>query len=178
MNLKERLRQTIARNHHADSTFEVYWSHSIVEQCKAAGVPCFIKQLGSVPYLDRLDKWSLMRDRRQLDAGINPVIDTATHWPYPCDRKKMIATIERSKATKTPTTVEIVYANQHRAPAIKHDREFRTIKFQLDALEIESIENDDLKLINIGTKVYTSEFRSWLKSKLPDPSPWEIRPGQ
>lgn len=30
----------------------VEWIRSIVEQCKAAGVPCFVKQLGSYPILD------------------------------------------------------------------------------------------------------------------------------
>lgn len=31
---------------------DVTWIRSIVEQCKAAGVPCFVKQLGSAPYID------------------------------------------------------------------------------------------------------------------------------
>jgi len=29
--------------------FDVQWAYSVIEQCKAAGVPCFIKQLGAKP---------------------------------------------------------------------------------------------------------------------------------
>lgn len=30
--------------------FEISWARSIIDQCKAAGVPVFVKQLGKVPY--------------------------------------------------------------------------------------------------------------------------------
>jgi len=30
--------------------FDVAWAHSAVEQCRAAGVPCFVKQIGAKPY--------------------------------------------------------------------------------------------------------------------------------
>jgi len=33
---------------------DVEWIRSIVRQCKAAKVPCFVKQLGSRPYLRTL----------------------------------------------------------------------------------------------------------------------------
>jgi hypothetical protein len=29
--------------------FDLAWARSIVQQCKAAGAPCFVKQLGSNP---------------------------------------------------------------------------------------------------------------------------------
>jgi protein gp37 len=31
--------------------FDLAWARSTVEQCKAAGVPCFVKQLGARPYI-------------------------------------------------------------------------------------------------------------------------------
>lgn len=34
---------------HAARTFQIEWAWSIVEQCRAAGVPCFVKQLGARP---------------------------------------------------------------------------------------------------------------------------------
>lgn len=37
---------------------DVAWIHSIVEQCKAAGVPCFVKQLGSKPFWSRPNPFS------------------------------------------------------------------------------------------------------------------------
>ena len=33
-------------------TFDITWARSAVEQCKAAGVACFVKQLGARPYAD------------------------------------------------------------------------------------------------------------------------------
>jgi protein gp37 len=33
--------------------FNVEWARSVVAQCKAAGVPCFVKQLGAKPFLHR-----------------------------------------------------------------------------------------------------------------------------
>ena len=40
---------------------DVAWIRSIVEQCKAASVACFVKQLGAVPFaaVDELDRWPL-----------------------------------------------------------------------------------------------------------------------
>jgi protein gp37 len=32
--------------------FDLAWARSIVAQCKAAGVPCFVKQMGAKPILD------------------------------------------------------------------------------------------------------------------------------
>jgi protein gp37 len=39
---------------------DVGWIRSIVQQCKTAGVPCFVKQLGFVPYVDgvQMRVWS------------------------------------------------------------------------------------------------------------------------
>ena len=33
----------------------VEWVRSIVQQCKAAGVPCFVKQMGPAPIMDEVD---------------------------------------------------------------------------------------------------------------------------
>lgn len=50
---------------------DVAWIRSVVEQCKAAGVPCFVKQLGAAPTLDgmRLKDVTIMRivDRKGGD---------------------------------------------------------------------------------------------------------------
>ena len=35
--------------------FNIRWARLIIEDCQLAGVPCFVKQLGSVPYED--DSW-------------------------------------------------------------------------------------------------------------------------
>lgn len=35
----------------------VEWVRSIVRQCKSAGVPVFVKQLGAAPYMPRLPEW-------------------------------------------------------------------------------------------------------------------------
>lgn len=35
--------------------FDVEWARSIIEQCKDANVPCFVKQLGARPYDGRLE---------------------------------------------------------------------------------------------------------------------------
>lgn len=32
--------------------FDLTWAHGVVGQCQANGVPCFVKQMGSNPYLD------------------------------------------------------------------------------------------------------------------------------
>lgn len=36
---------------HGARPFNIAWARSIVEQCKSAGVPCFVKQLGAVPII-------------------------------------------------------------------------------------------------------------------------------
>jgi protein gp37 len=46
--------------------FDVAWARSAVEQCRAAGVPVFVKQLGARPRTDTpsdLPEWSSARDR-------------------------------------------------------------------------------------------------------------------
>ena len=35
--------------------FDIAWARSIVQQCRAAGVPTFVKQLGSVPVMDEAE---------------------------------------------------------------------------------------------------------------------------
>jgi protein gp37 len=39
--------------------FDLAWARSIVQQCKAAGVACFVKQLGSVPVMNEAEWRSL-----------------------------------------------------------------------------------------------------------------------
>ena len=47
----------------------VSWIRSIVEQCKASGVPCFVKQMGSKPYEDADDGTAV---RSWGEASIQP----------------------------------------------------------------------------------------------------------
>ena len=54
--------------------FSIDWARSIIAQCKAAGVPCFIKQLGARPTADdpaKFGNW-MLHDRK----GGNPA-----EWP-------------------------------------------------------------------------------------------------
>jgi protein gp37 len=37
---------------------DIAWIHSIAEQCKAANVPCFVKQLGSMPFWSKPNPFS------------------------------------------------------------------------------------------------------------------------
>jgi len=47
---------------------DVAWIRSIVEQCKAAGVPCFVKQLGAKPIAR--DRWDMTEEQfEDLDAS-------------------------------------------------------------------------------------------------------------
>jgi hypothetical protein len=40
--------------------FDLAWARSIVQQCKAAGVACFVKQLGANPFVAEPDRdWSV-----------------------------------------------------------------------------------------------------------------------
>jgi protein gp37 len=52
--------------------FEIEWARSTVDQCRKAGVPVFVKQLGSNPLLDGHPPCPALRDR----AGSDPV-----EWP-------------------------------------------------------------------------------------------------
>ena len=49
---------------------DVAWIRSVVEQCKAAGVPCFVKQLGSVPRVHTSYELATFPDStKALDKG-------------------------------------------------------------------------------------------------------------
>ncbi len=45
------------------------WIRSIVEQCKAAEVACFVKQLGSAPMFNEAEIWADMADKRYDRKG-------------------------------------------------------------------------------------------------------------
>jgi len=54
-------------------SFNLAWARSIVAQCRAAAVPCFVKQLGAKPFSGSGDEtWWFVRDRK----GGNP-----SEWP-------------------------------------------------------------------------------------------------
>ena len=64
---------------------DVAWIRSTVEQCKAAGVACFVKQLGAVPYdgmvLLRGGSQDYMRSRAGSDPSEWPEDLRVQEWP-------------------------------------------------------------------------------------------------
>lgn len=60
---------------------DIAWVRSIVKQCKAANVPCFVKQLGHRPYLD---------DNRYCVSGKGNIPD---EWPE-CIRVRQTPSLE------------------------------------------------------------------------------------
>ena len=64
---------------------DVVWIRSTVEQCKAAGVACFVKQLGAVPYdgmvLLRGGSQDYMRSRAGSDPSEWPEDLRVQEWP-------------------------------------------------------------------------------------------------
>ena len=61
---------------------DLAWARSIVAQCKAAGVPVFMKQLGARPVLSEPRDWVLMPHRQEAPANILQRVATLR------DRKK------------------------------------------------------------------------------------------
>jgi protein gp37 len=59
--------------------FDLAWARSIVQQCKAADVPVFVKQLGAVPVLDE-QQW---RDGDGLPAGHVRMLSATNHRRCP-----------------------------------------------------------------------------------------------
>lgn len=56
---------------------DVEWIRSIVAQCKAAGTPCFVKQLGAVPVMDEAE-W-----RRIANGNIDPLLSVRNRYRAP-----------------------------------------------------------------------------------------------
>src|SRR5690606_1555759 len=49
--------------------FDLAWARSLVEQCKAAGVACFVKQLGARPFAIGTHTRDGLRDLRDRKGG-------------------------------------------------------------------------------------------------------------
>jgi len=64
---------------HGARPFNIAWARSIVAQCEAAGVPCFVKQLGAVPILDE----QLWRDGDGLPTGHVRLLSARNHRRCP-----------------------------------------------------------------------------------------------
>lgn len=56
--------------------FDVAWARSVVRQCREAGVPCFVKQLGARPVAAPLQDDEVRFRRRQHSKGGDPA-----EWP-------------------------------------------------------------------------------------------------
>lgn len=52
---------------------DVAWIRSILHQCRAAGVPCFVKQLGAEPRWDRDESQRYLNDRKGGDPSEWPM---------------------------------------------------------------------------------------------------------
>jgi len=65
----------------------VEWIRDIVRQCKAAGVPCFVKQLGSVPIADDVNSVGFKWTKRDCKTGLwslktkHPKGGDPAEWP-------------------------------------------------------------------------------------------------
>lgn len=72
---------------HGARPFDVAWARSAIEQCKAAGVPVFVKQLGAYAILDpRYDRsisgaTRMLRDRKGGDPDEWPEGLRVREWP-------------------------------------------------------------------------------------------------
>lgn len=65
---------------------DVAWIRSIVEQCKAAGVPCFTKQLGAAPY-EMVENYACDDDTCQHCGGRGEIVtcfDDLCHGQEEC----------------------------------------------------------------------------------------------
>ena len=70
---------------------DVAWARSVVEQCREAGVPCFVKQLGARPIpltpmrLPSFDAVTGRRHRGWIEDGHHAISDPAgadpSEWP-------------------------------------------------------------------------------------------------
>ena len=59
--------------------FALEWALDVVQQCQRAGVPCFVKQMGSRPYTEDVDRWGWFDADKPIQftgKGDNPL-----EWP-------------------------------------------------------------------------------------------------
>ena len=64
--------------------FDLSWARWTIEQCRAAGVPVFVKQLGAVPRGPRVGAWNeplQLRDRKGGDPSEWPEDLRVREWP-------------------------------------------------------------------------------------------------
>ena len=69
--------------------FDIGWARSTIAQCKAAGVPCFVKQLGAAPYDAHPfvvgNRWYLGAPRKSGDPSVRRLNDRkggdSSEWP-------------------------------------------------------------------------------------------------
>jgi protein gp37 len=60
--------------------FEIQWARSIIAQCKAAGIACFMKQVGSQPYFGMFGRVAI-RDRKGGDQAEWPEYLRVREYP-------------------------------------------------------------------------------------------------
>lgn len=65
--------------------FDIQWAHDMVAQCEAAGVACFVKQLGARPGYQRTDGWHdvMLVDRKGGDILNWPADLRVREFPQP-----------------------------------------------------------------------------------------------
>lgn len=57
----------------------IEWPRSIVRQCRAANVSCFVKQMGSVPMMSEAE-W-----RQSPTLPLSPLLNAGNHSKVPAD---------------------------------------------------------------------------------------------
>lgn len=62
--------------------FHLNWAHDLIDQCRAAGVPVFVKQVGARPVIDRDDS-RIIRDRKGGDMSEWPSSIRIREFPRP-----------------------------------------------------------------------------------------------
>lgn len=70
--------------------FDLWWAHSTIEQCRAAGVAAFFKQAGARPFLSRLPTW----DTPGWGSADLQLEAEAAHWRVRLRHKKGAAPAE------------------------------------------------------------------------------------
>lgn len=70
--------------------FDVAWARSLIRQCRAAGVACFVKQLGARPFESHVTvggdrRWADLSDRKGGDPEEWPEELRVREWPEPAE---------------------------------------------------------------------------------------------
>lgn len=105
------------------------------------------------------------RTLQQCESFGYSTYDTATHFPYPFEKAKLLETIEKFEATKKPVCLEVAYPNMHKQPVKKMD--------SAEFIRMKSFRQvpDTVQILNYGTIM--ARLRALLLDRFPKISEWE-----